>query len=407
VTTRVLFWTIPAAGHVTGLCVIAAELVARGHEVAVLTTDDHVSAVRRAGAEPVAYPTTWDRATAPDATTDGEEPTGEVPAGEVAAWAPLVMLSEAAAQVPAARAHLAGRGADVLVYDTTTRVAARAVAHAHGLPAVELFCSFASTPGFRLDEHLSPPEDHAGSLVDPDHPALARWRADAAALLTAHDHPVTDPAGLARVPEQSSLVLTSPRLQPRAEAFDASFAFVGTVRPPIRRGTADGPVLVSWGTEPPSADAGFLAGCAQAFARARLPAVLATGATPVASLGPLPAGVTAAGHVDQPAVLDTARAMVGHGGMGGVMEALARGVPLILTPRTPEQALVADRVAALGLGVRLSWRDTTPCHLVTAVRLLLADSATRNRVSAFAAHLAGCGGAARATDVILHASARH
>lgn len=46
-------------------------------------------------------------------------------------------------------------------------------------------------------------------------------------------------------------------------------------------------------------------------------------------------------------MLRHARAFVTHAGMNSIMEALCHEVPLVMVPRTPEQAANADRVHSL------------------------------------------------------------
>ena len=70
-----------------------------------------------------------------------------------------------------------------------------------------------------------------------------------------------------------------------------------------------------------------------------------------AALGPLPANVHAERWVPQATVMPHAAAMVGHGGSGGTLAALAAGVPLALTPLFVDGPANAERVAALGAGI--------------------------------------------------------
>ena len=76
--------------------------------------------------------------------------------------------------------------------------------------------------------------------------------------------------------------------------------------------------------------------------------------TDVAALGPLPENVRAEGWVPQDAVLARAAAVVGHGGYGTTLGALAHGVPLAVLPLfSSDQWHNAERVAGLGAGIAL------------------------------------------------------
>jgi MGT family glycosyltransferase len=86
------------------------------------------------------------------------------------------------------------------------------------------------------------------------------------------------------------------------------------------------------------------------------------------ALGPLPANVRVERWVDPRAVLPHAAAMVGHGGSGGTLAALAAGVPIAFRPQFVEGPANADRVAGLGAGIVAS-------NLEDAVEELLEDPA--------------------------------
>ncbi len=63
------------------------------------------------------------------------------------------------------------------------------------------------------------------------------------------------------------------------------------------------------------------------------------------ALGPLPANVRVERWVDQGEVMPHAAAMVGHGGSGGTLAALAAGVPLAFLPQFVDGPANAERVA--------------------------------------------------------------
>ncbi|MEJ2870712.1 nucleotide disphospho-sugar-binding domain-containing protein [Actinomycetospora sp. OC33-EN08] len=407
---RILWMTIPAQGHITPTLAVVEALVGRGHAVSYLSTPSHAATVAAAGAEPILYATSWSARGA----EGGDQPT-DVDASEVAAWAPLVMLTEAAAQIPAARRHLDETDdVSLLVYDTTTRVVARSLAHAHGLVGVEVFPSFASAPGFSLTEHLPDPDDDGGSAVsvDPGHPALVEFHRLAREILTDAGGPARTPEELAEQAEQRSVVFVPRRFQPGAEAFDPSFRFVGPAldrsRPGGRRGEAtwappaDGRpvVLLSWGTEEPRADAAFLRDRTRAFVDAGRYPVVSTGSVPPEALGDLGPHAEAAPSVPQPAVLAGASAFVTHAGMGSTMEGLFHRVPLVATPKTPEQAAIARRIEELGLGTTRSYAGSSPADLVDAVDAVTDDPSVAAALRRFRDDIDDAGGPGQAADDI-------
>jgi MGT family glycosyltransferase len=103
------------------------------------------------------------------------------------------------------------------------------------------------------------------------------------------------------------------------------------------------------------------------------------------ALGPLPPSVRVERWVPQAAVMPHAAAMVGHGGSGSTLAALAAGVPVALVPLFADQAYNARRVAELGAGIALTGGQPALSGLGPAVRALLEDPRHR----AAAARLAG------------------
>jgi UDP:flavonoid glycosyltransferase YjiC (YdhE family) len=92
-----------------------------------------------------------------------------------------------------------------------------------------------------------------------------------------------------------------------------------------------------------------------------------------AELGDLPPSVHVEEWVPQAAVMPHARAMVGHGGAGTTLAALAGGVPTVFLPVFADQPINAARVAEFGAGLAL---DMTPAgleRLGSSVRELLDD----------------------------------
>jgi UDP:flavonoid glycosyltransferase YjiC (YdhE family) len=81
-------------------------------------------------------------------------------------------------------------------------------------------------------------------------------------------------------------------------------------------------------------------------------------------------------------MLDCA-AVIGHGGLGTVLRALAHGLPQLLVPLGRDQAFNAGRVEQLHAGIRLP-ADAPPGRIRNALRTLL----TEQRFAAEAAVLA-------------------
>jgi UDP:flavonoid glycosyltransferase YjiC (YdhE family) len=128
-------------------------------------------------------------------------------------------------------------------------------------------------------------------------------------------------------------------------------------------------VYVSFGSE--LRDPEPLHAAAQALAEVPTRVLVTTGNhVDPAVLGPLPANVRAERWVPQGTVMPHAAAMVGHGGSGGTLAALAAGVPLALTPLFVDGPVNAERVEALGAGI-------VATDVAAAVHELLSDPGYR------------------------------
>jgi UDP:flavonoid glycosyltransferase YjiC (YdhE family) len=88
--------------------------------------------------------------------------------------------------------------------------------------------------------------------------------------------------------------------------------------------------------------------------------------------------------VPQGAVMPHAAAMVGHGGSGSTLMAMAAAMPLAVVPLFADQPVNAARVAELGAGLALDGVE----DLATAVRSLLAVPSYRAAASAVADEIA-------------------
>jgi MGT family glycosyltransferase len=76
------------------------------------------------------------------------------------------------------------------------------------------------------------------------------------------------------------------------------------------------------------------------------------GAVDPASLDPVPSNAHVADWLPQDAVLAHASAVIGHGGFGTTMGALAAGVPQVVVPLFSfDQVVNGEHVAAVGAGV--------------------------------------------------------
>jgi UDP:flavonoid glycosyltransferase YjiC (YdhE family) len=93
-------------------------------------------------------------------------------------------------------------------------------------------------------------------------------------------------------------------------------------------------------------------------------------------------------------------AVVCHGGMNTVCEALNHGVPLVVAPIRHDQPINAAQVARLGAGIRVKFGRVRPDQLRAAVTSVLDDPAYRIAAGRVRDCLAGAGGAELAAELL-------
>ncbi|HEY9241276.1 MAG TPA: nucleotide disphospho-sugar-binding domain-containing protein [Streptosporangiaceae bacterium] len=126
----------------------------------------------------------------------------------------------------------------------------------------------------------------------------------------------------------------------------------------------------------------------------------------IVSKGPLHAeldlapNMAGAEFLPQTSVIPQADLVITHGGNNTTTECLHFGKPMIVLPLFWDQHDNAQRVAELGLGVRLDTYRFTDADMHGALRRLLGDSALRDRLAAGAAQIQARQGLRRAADLI-------
>ena len=124
-------------------------------------------------------------------------------------------------------------------------------------------------------------------------------------------------------------------------------------------------------------------------------------ATDPASLEPWPANAHVEQWWPQADVMAHAAVVVGHGGFGTTMMALAAGVPQVVVPLFAfDQAVNAERVAGVGAGIHLGGGPRAAAELPAVVGAALSDPAYRAGAAAIAAEMAALPDSAAAVTVL-------
>jgi hypothetical protein len=121
----------------------------------------------------------------------------------------------------------------------------------------------------------------------------------------------------------------------------------------------------------------------------------------VAGLGPLPPNACVVPWWPQADVLAHAAGMLGHGGFGTTMGALAAGVPQVVMPIfTSDQLSNARHVAAVGAGLAVAMGPGSVSRAADDVRRLLADPSYAEGARAVATEIADLPPASEAVSVL-------
>ncbi|GAA1157414.1 glycosyltransferase [Kitasatospora gansuensis] len=363
----------PLTGHVFPTIGLGRELLARGHQVVWTGSEPVLRQLLDPGSEIIG---TGSRLFRPQG--------GSGPAAVHSLWDGFV-VPYARFTAKALDAAVRSRRPDVLLVDQHTPAGAL-TAHRHGLPWASL------APGLmelgRPFPELEPWIEErlrglwqraglpAGEYLDP------RISPDLVLALTG--------STLAGGPLPAEYALVGPVLTDRPAQPDFPWERLD----PTRR-----QVLVSMGTLAEELTADFLRRTAAAL-RLLGPGVQAVVVAPRELWPEFPDGTVT---VERAPVLEllaggTVAALLGHGGLNTTGEALVHGVPPVLAPIRHDQPLVAERVAAAGAGLRISFEQAGPGEIAGALRRALDEPALRAGAERLGAELRAKGGARTAVD---------
>ncbi|MFI6930345.1 nucleotide disphospho-sugar-binding domain-containing protein [Streptomyces sp. NPDC050287] len=370
---RVLFTTCPAAGHFFPMVPLAWALRSAGHEVLVATPGSLVPEVTRAGLPVVACADSYDMIEVMRPKNGGGGGPGGQPPRQNAD--PRQAVADTA-QGFARLAELALPGTmrlierwrpDIVVSEpmelagpvAATRFGIPRVEHRWGLaprPDLQAAATAAFRPATRVlaTPHAAPP----AALIDVCPPGFQH-----------HDVPVGDP--MAYVPYNGPSVLPDWALRPAERP-----------RVCVTLGT----VLPRYGRMEP-----LLEKVMEALAELDVEALVGmdeSDATALRATARLPQQVRAAGWLPLGATLPLCDVIVHHGGSGTTMTSLVSGVPQLVLPHFADQFANAERIAALGAGIRLGQDQVTAASVREAVTALQGDSPQRKVSLALAAESA-------------------
>ncbi len=212
-----------------------------------------------------------------------------------------------------------------------------------------------------------------------------------------------------------NIVYTTKQLQIYSNAFDDTFKFVGpfldmhTEAPsfPFNE-LGDEPIIyISLGTVFNDKE-NFYRLCLEAFANLNYRVIMSVGSkTDIARLGTIPDNFIVKPFVPQIQLLQRAALFITHGGMNSVNEGLSAGVPLLIIPQTADQPFIAQHVQKLGAGKMLRKTKLNAHRLRKAAEEILTQPAFQQVSATIGASFRQAGGPMLAVDEIEAFKRRH
>jgi len=380
--SHVLFVVLAEKGHVHPFIAPAQALMQRGHAVSFYAPCDLRAPLARAGFKQDVF--VGEQAPSPGNRGEAFAALVRDPA-RLRRWIHQMLIDSVATEIPRLTEVVAAARPDLIVADPMA-YAAPIVAHRNNLPWVGLSTSL---------NPVVPATWHSELIATTS--ALPR-----AELFAAHGLP-------------DAKFRVSDCLSPFLNVAWTSPALVGPAPPDVLLAGASLPTIRGDESDPVSLDPSrpliFMALGSQIGHQPRMfevvieasrcqswQLVLAMG--DLAGSIRLPPDAHALPYAPQLALLARAQAMISHGGANSVMEALAHGVPLLISPICNDQPHNARFVAAAGAGVTCDLAVAQPDEVRTYLTALCADGPMRAAAARIADSYRAAGGATRVATAI-------
>ena len=397
---KLVFFGVPAHGHVNPTLPVVAELARRGHQILYCNAPSFDQVISRSGAALVAYPDS--------SASEADFAQRAINLAGVSVY----LLQETLRLLPFTLDLLRREQPDVVLFDSLALWGMQAT-RLHPVPSVASITTLVQegVPGivhWRDYPHLI-------RQALPHLPALQRLRKQ---LVKAYGARIFPRQAIFPCTGDTNLVYTSREFQPDTPFIDDTFHFVGPSILEASRAETEFPwealvpgrkkIYISLGTVY-TGNTRFYRSVIDGLAGHPAQVILSIGRqTALQELGSVPDNFIVRPHVPQLKLLQHVDVFVTHGGMNSVNEGLNYGVPLVVVPQQLEQALNGRQVARQGAGVIMA--DTPPYgridagSLRRAVDRVLAAPGYRINAERLSRSFREAGGYQRAADLVESAS---
>lgn len=394
--SKLLYFGVPAAGHVNPMLPVLSELVKRGENVVAYNSEAYRAKFEQTGATFKSYPT----------MAEAEELMKHAGAGNFARNG-LKFLQITQKTLPLALDDIQRERPDAVLYDslaTWGRAAAEKLNH----KTIAFLSTFVLTPPIALSIM---PMSALFNMMWRSIPYMPQTKLTERALQREFGVPAHTVANPLAQTGQLNVIFTARDLQPKNELFGDDYAFIGaavTERDDKLDFTLDDrPVVyISLGTIN-NQNVEFYRQCFEAFADYPAQFVMSVGKqTDIKSLGTIPANFIVRNFVAQLELLKRTTVYISHSGMNSVHESLFYGVPLILVPQQAEQLIVSMQIEKIGagevLGRKPPFGKTTAAELRAALEKVMANHGRyQEKARWLGDKLRAAGGVERAADEII------
>lgn len=341
--SKIVFFCIPAHGHINPTLGVVRELISRGHQVFYYSYNMMREKIEATGATFVSCDE-YDQEQRLDAKD-------AVRVGKDWAFSTQILVDTTLALDDTVCEHMRELNPDCIVADSMA-VWGKAVALKLGIPFVS------STTTFAFNQYSAKIMKQSLRQMFGMFFSMTKIN-KIIKRLQEKGYPVKSVLDIIQNDNNTdTIVYTSPEFQPCSETFSDKYVFVGpSIRPieNIFEKKSDKLIYISMGTVINDSTE-FYKKCIEALANKKYQVIMSVGnLINIEDLGAVPYNITISRFVDQIAVLSQADVFLTHCGMNSVNESLYYKVPLVMYPQTSEQDGVATRVEQLGAGIRLKY----------------------------------------------------
>ncbi|MCI0698334.1 glycosyl transferase [candidate division KSB1 bacterium] len=394
---KLLFFNIPAYGHVNPTLAVVTELMQRGHHVVYYNSETFEPAIKGTGAEFRAYPN----------SNTSESDLAERINNLVDVT--VFILEESIRLLPFSLDTIEQEKPDLVIFDSIALWAMQAtrLQNVSSVASISTFVQEGVSGMLEWRDYLNMLQQAFTKL-----PTLQRLRRQ---LVKTYGSAIFPGKSILPCKGNFNIVYTSREFQPDTPYIDDSFHFVGPSILMTTRKETDFPwdlldpertkIYLSLGTLY-SNNLEFYRTVFKAFSDHSAQFILSVGRlTDIHELGLVPDNFIVQLTVPQLELLQKVDLFITHGGMNSVNEGLNYGVPLVVVPQQIEQVLNGRQVARHGAGVVLAGRPPygrlDAGDLRRTVDKILADPIYRLNAERLSRSFHEAGGYQRAATAII------